>query len=57
MLDDTRRLKIKEVEEGDEGIVTCTAQNPAGKDSLNFTLDVLGKIHFNTDDIFFYLVH
>ncbi|KAK3876548.1 hypothetical protein Pcinc_018676 [Petrolisthes cinctipes] len=51
ILEDTRRLKIQEVEVGDEGIITCAAQNTAGKDSLNFTLDVLVAPHVPADGV------
>ncbi|KAK7084980.1 hypothetical protein SK128_001568 [Halocaridina rubra] len=41
ILDEGEKLQIIEVDKSDEGIITCSAKNPAGQDSVSFTLQVL----------------
>nr|XP_053650237.1 hemicentin-1-like [Cherax quadricarinatus] len=51
ILDKGSRLRLLELKQEDEGVVTCTATNPAGHDVLNFTLQVLVPPHVPDDAV------
>ena len=37
------RLRVTSLERDDEAVVTCSAENDAGRDALNYTIQVLGQ--------------
>lgn len=45
-MDKGERLRKLKLEKNDEDVVICAAFNPAGEDSLNFTLQVLGIVTY-----------
>ncbi|XP_042230990.1 hemicentin-1-like isoform X2 [Homarus americanus] len=51
IMDKGERLQVVQLKKDDEGVVTCTVVNPAGQDSLNFTLQVLVSPHIPTDAV------
>ncbi|XP_066942937.1 hemicentin-1-like isoform X1 [Macrobrachium rosenbergii] len=43
------KIQILSVKKTDEGFISCSAENPAGKDSVNFTIQVLVSPVINTE--------
>ncbi|XP_068231428.1 hemicentin-1-like [Palaemon carinicauda] len=51
ILSEGEKIQILAVRETDDGIISCFAENPAGRDSVNFTIQVLVSPVIGTDAV------